>query len=356
MLHTIDVVIGLAVVMLFLSMGVTLVTQAILDAINHRAQALKDGLAELLKLVDVKIDAAAAKAIAGKVLHHELLTRPWMGVVGWRRAASTIHREEFTKLLLEMADSSPVAAGAAATPEQKLHASLVANGVPAPAEALAAIRLAAVQLEKTNPELSNSERANQAILQHAESAFVAKLNGWFDQTIDRVVDRFTASARLVTVLAAAIVAVGLQVDSVALVNRLSVDDKTRSALVEYAIANDLKPTDEPDPKWREKLNAAAGTDLIPLPDTSDYEDAPLEDWPGILLGKITLGVLLTIALLSLGAPFWYELLKNLLRLRSLVSAKDDTDRKERQTTQPAARMQTAAVASPGERGDLDAIG
>lgn len=361
MLHTIDVLIGLSVVMLSLSMAVTIVTQAILDGINHRAQALKDGLAELLKLVDVTIDATAAKAIAEQVLNHELLTRPWLGFLPWRRKTSTIHREELTKLLLEIAQPPP-AGQAPSTPAQKLHASLVANGVTAPGPTLEAIRLAAVQLEKTNPEMSNSERANQAILQHAESAFVAKLNGWFDQTIDRVIDRFTASARLITVIAAAIVAISMQIDSLALINRLSTDQATRTALVNYAASNlaKLEPGQAPDPDWREELTRAAGTDLIPV-DVA-YELAPPKDrWPIIKATLTTwpelpdVGVLLTIALLSLGAPFWYELLKNLLRLRSLVSAKDDTERKERQTSQVKTPT-TVVAANPGERGDLNAVG
>jgi hypothetical protein len=359
MLHNIDVLIGLSVVMLSLSMAVTIVTQTILDGINHRAKALKDGLAELLKLLDVTIDATAAKEIAVLVLNNELLTRPWLGFLPWRRPASTIHREEFTKLLLGIADPTPPAAGQEPTSAQKLHASLVANGIAAPGPTLDAIRLASVQIEKTNPEMSNSARANQAILQHAESAFIAKLNGWFDQTIDRVVDRFTASARLITVIAAAVVAISLQVDTVDLVNRLSTDDKARAALVTHAQKNleALKPGEVPDKQWREKLNQAAGTELIPLPDYSDFEEAAdLQEWLVTFFSKITFGVLLTIALLSLGAPFWYELLKNLLRLRSLVSAKDDTERKERQTSQTNTAATTVVVANPGERGDLNAIG
>ena len=44
-------------------------------------------------------------------------------------------------------------------------------------------------------------------------------------------------------------------------------------------------------------------------------------------------MLLTISLLSLGAPIWYEVLKNLIGLRSLVARKDDLQRAIRQTSQ-----------------------
>ena len=43
------------------------------------------------------------------------------------------------------------------------------------------------------------------------------------------------------------------------------------------------------------------------------------------------GVLLTSLLLSLGAPFWYSALKQMLQLRSVVAARDDEQRAARQT-------------------------
>jgi hypothetical protein len=48
-----------------------------------------------------------------------------------------------------------------------------------------------------------------------------------------------------------------------------------------------------------------------------------------------LGMLLSLGLLSLGAPFWYEVLSNLIKLRSTIARKDEKARTERQTTQVA---------------------
>ena len=54
-------------------------------------------------------------------------------------------------------------------------------------------------------------------------------------------------------------------------------------------------------------------------------------------------MLLTAALLSLGAPIWYELLANLINLRSLVTQRDDQQRKDRQTNQAP----SVPLAAPG---------
>ena len=43
-------------------------------------------------------------------------------------------------------------------------------------------------------------------------------------------------------------------------------------------------------------------------------------------------MLTTALLLSLGAPFWYGALQNLLKLRSVLAQKDDVERQDRQTT------------------------
>jgi hypothetical protein len=52
-------------------------------------------------------------------------------------------------------------------------------------------------------------------------------------------------------------------------------------------------------------------------------------------------------LVSLGAPFWYDLLKKLVSLRSLLAKKDDEERKARETSQqPATASPTPPAAPP----------
>lgn len=78
------------------------------------------------------------------------------------------------------------------------------------------------------------------------------------------------------------------------------------------------------------------------------------------------GILLMWVLVSLGAPFWYDLLKKLLGFRSIVANKDDEERKVRQAEQtPPSTSPIASVPAQGsatvaggtdERGDLSATG
>jgi hypothetical protein len=68
------------------------------------------------------------------------------------------------------------------------------------------------------------------------------------------------------------------------------------------------------------------------------------DWSAI--GSHFWGVLFAWVLVSLGAPFWYDALKNLLKFRSLVAQKEDKSREERNTTQ--VRMAQTPAKSPDE--------
>ena len=387
MLKTVDVLIGLTVIILALSMAVTVITQTITTIINTRGRHLRRGLVDLLQQLDPGLTAELSKSVATTILRHPLVsgsTASVTGLLGGPRLGSVVHREEFTKLLMALAiDKAP--GGLTGTAKDALTKALIANGVDDPAQVLKNVRQMAMQLERASPELSHTARQNLAILHAAESDLVAKINNWFDQTMDRTSQRFTASTRLITFVGAFVVAFMLQVDTPAIVNRLSADEQLRQQLVKdaetlyenrqgaqtpagdtgtgavneagTASASALTTAEtEMAQKHRAMLSAAG---LVRLPSSGD---AWLE---GFTLTSV-LGMLLTALLLSLGAPFWYSVLGKLLQLRSVIAVKDDKQRADRQMTESTAATTAAAPGQPaqsaaanilaGERGDLGAIG
>jgi hypothetical protein len=74
------------------------------------------------------------------------------------------------------------------------------------------------------------------------------------------------------------------------------------------------------------IQELVGLNLVSLP--SDFDD-----WTNRASATNWLGVLLSAALLSLGGPFWYSMLQNLIKLRPMIVKKDDAQRLLRQTTQ-----------------------
>ena len=342
MLKSLDVLIGLAVIMLVLSMGVTMLTQFVTAVLNSRGRHLKRGLVDLLNQLDPALRqriGAAKEPIAGRIAD-AVLTHPLVSNTG-RRLGSVVHREELIRLLLYFADE-----GAPLEEDVKavLKQALVRNGIADPALTLRKIRDVTLQLEAANPQLAINTRQTLAILQEARSDFVAKINNSFDQSIDRVAQRFTASTRAITFMAALIVAAGMQVDVIGLVNRLSADDMLRQAFVTQAASIPaMAPAGAPSPA------AVAGSTeaVVPRP-TAEGIDlqymAFLAD-NGLITAAHTprqwmkrwgeiniLGVLVTSLLLTLGAPFWYSALGRLLLLRSVLAAKDDVQRASRRSS------------------------
>jgi hypothetical protein len=326
MFKSIDVLIGLTVIMLALSMAVTVMTQFVTAAINSRGHYLKRGLVDLLGQIDPGLDDRVAGEIAKAVLRNPLVSATW------GRLGSVIQREEFTKLLMHLASDE----ARYKFPEKEravLKAALARNGIEDPAATLKSVRAAALALELVSPELAANVRQNRALLQEAKSDLVAKVNGWFDQTVDRVSQRYTALTRGIVFVAAVLVAAALQVDAVLLVNRLAADDKLRAAFL--AQARNTPPaadagapaTSETEKIDREYLTFLNDNGLITVPRS-------LEEWQRHWKDVSPLGVATTALLLSLGAPFWHSALSRLLQLRSTLAQKDELQRAVRQGVEP----------------------
>jgi hypothetical protein len=341
-LKSIDVLIGLAVVMLVLSAAVTTITQFVLHIRQSKGKTLKVGIADLLQLIAPDVQRQCAERISDAVLKHPLVCR------GDGKLSETIHREELVKILLELSTATGTYKLEEAD-RKALQDALEANGVKDPATVLANARMLLLQLEKSHPQLSNAMRTDLALLQEAESSFLAKIHSWFDQTIDRTVDRFTITARKVTFCCAAGVVMFLQLDTIALINQLSMDGQLRNTLVQQAMGvNTTQPTAAPAttpqdmPAAAKQLRADldANRDQIQDLATLGLFRVPqnVGEWAkefqsGNIIMKIS-GLLVSMVLLSLGAPFWYNALKTLIGLRSVIADKDDVQRAQRQT-QPA---------------------
>ena len=363
MLKSVDILIGLTLVLLALSMAVTMITQAVTTVLNSRGRHLRRGLVDLLQQLDPALTETMSRSVATGILTHPLVSgsntpvtagSPLEAVtsridrirrsIGGPRLGNVVHREEFTKLLMAFAAGQGTGQLESAAKDALMKA-LKENGVDNPEQKLKDIRQAALRLEKSAPELSHMARQNIAILEAAESDFVAKIHNWFDQTMDRTSQRFTASTRAITFIGAFLVAFGLQVDTPALVNRLAADEKLREQFVTeakalYADQNAIdeaakqKPAESassPAPDAEEMARKyrvfLATNGLITFPSVGHKW---IEGYRNVNL----FGVLMTALLLSLGAPFWYSLLGRLLQLRSVLAVKDDVQRAERQLREP----------------------
>jgi len=396
MLKTLDILIGATTVLLLFSMAVTVITQAVTSFLDKRGKHLLAGLASLLQHLGIQ-SRDSAETIAKAVLTHPMVAAA-EGKLG-----TVVSREEFTTLLLDLARGQGAASleGDAKTVLQDL---LKQNGVADPGQTLSDIRKMALMLEVSNPEMANHMRSEMAIVRECATDYVAKINAWFDQTIDRVSQAFSKHAQRVTIAAAFVVVIAVQLDIIAVVDRLSIDDQFRAAVVGPVAAQLAKTMTQPSDAAAAQTapatpasnsaapptgSASAASSLPAGPPSAttgtDSQSKPQLDtqlYYNLLdgAGLVTLptnkewleriqdprrypGMILAVLLISLGAPFWYNILKDLLGLRSALAQKDDAQRAQRQVTQPASGQASTADPSPplsdslrGEQGDLTAVG
>lgn len=364
MLQYLDMSIAFAAVMLGVSVLVTALTQVVNAIFGMRGRSLLWGLESLLTYVDPDFKEHARK-IAEKILHHPLLSH-----TGGRRATA-VRREEFISLLEDtMSD-------------------------PSFNDAIGTAKAQRQPLMETNPSGARFHFKTP-------EEYRQKLNTWFDRVMDRVSERFALRARWVSVSFAALVALAFHLDSIALLEKFSSDVELRTSLVQsadalLAHADDalalsssaytetvvrLKANNEAAQRLGvppELFTAAAARDWIRTQIGDSLQAAPLiqeynkildtilrekigqwmnvadsirsdfnnarfqlipKPYPGLQYQpREILGVILSSILLSLGAPFWYNLLKTLSNLRPRVAQIIQREKDEGQErTNPAPKV------------------
>lgn len=316
MLDTLETLIAFATVMLGASLLITILTQMVSAVLGSRGTNLRWGLVQLLKAVQPDMDDRAVRTTVEHVLTHPLISDSTMcrlrrrfPILSRWGMASTIRVEELVEILGRLSTS------ARATPEAKgaAVAAAATGGLVGPATVSIGTQ-ADPALDEIAPHLGDIAR-------------------WFNSAMDRTAQRFAMYMRIWTVVFAVALAFALQLDSFDLLKRISTDSKLRTGLAaSYATMSETAakviPTDQNKATVEELQREAgsvraeleaAGFDVIP----KDYREWRIKEhfW----------GILFSIAMLSLGAPFWFNALKSLCNLRPVLANKEASER----TTSPA---------------------
>jgi hypothetical protein len=161
---------------------------------------------------------------------------------------------------------------------------------------------------------------------------VARLERWFDATMDRCSGRFRRRARLASLLSGLAVAALLNVDSLEIASALYSDTHLRLAVVAQSEAEGQVPIG--------RRAADRGPNVMSIPVESGTLPLGWENsrfaarahwaehawsqpafWLGPVLMKI-LGLAVTALAGSLGAAFWFDALRRMLMLRTSLASKD----------------------------------
>ncbi len=137
-----------------------------------------------------------------------------------------------------------------------------------------------------------------------------RIAGWFDQSMDRAAGVYKRKMQYISLAIGLILAVAVNADSVQVARSLWSDALLRSQIAQSAAA------------WAESGEPRELADVLeemrPLPIGWSFEAAK-EDTPwyasGYTIFAKIFGLLLTGAAVSLGAPFWFDLLSKFTKVR-----------------------------------------
>ena len=275
-----EVALGLLFIYLLLSLVCSALNETVAGWLAMRAKNLEQGIRNLL-------DDPGGSALARELYEHPLVKA--LGKDRGARKPSYLPARVFSTALLDMLEISSQEEG----PKR-----------------FAQMREAIDRLE--SPELKKSLRT---LLDEAEGnvlEFRAKLEGWFDDAMDRVSGWYKRKVQLVLLGLAAVLTIGLNADTLEMGAALLRDDAARAALVagaeRYAENSRQDGAAEPVSEL-ERLSKEIQRSRMPLGWTG------LPDGIGRWFSKIA-GLVLTVFAVSLGAPFWFDLLNKISSLRS----------------------------------------
>jgi hypothetical protein len=132
------------------------------------------------------------------------------------------------------------------------------------------------------------------------------IEGWFNDTMDRVSGWYKRRTQLWTFLLAALLTIGMNADTVQAARKLWIAPTLRSTVVENAKGQAASP-----PASGQTVSDAQLAQLGQLVGWQAVVDYSALAWIERLLGWV-----LTICAVSLGAPFWFDTLNRIVNIRA----------------------------------------
>lgn len=275
----IDVALGLMLFYIVLSLVVSSVQEWLASALGMRAKNLRAGIENLID------GPGPGSAFARQVYDHPLIKN----LAKDKKLPSYIAPETLSAVLLEVVAQDTL---------KKSYSACT----------LEEIRDLASKIESEHP----LRRVLDAFVDQTndlQESLKQRVAGWFDEGMTRVSGWYKRKVKIWLVLISSAVTILMNASSVQVAKELWCNDALRTELAHQAqqmAGQGPKPIKEGDLKQLRSFPIGWSTESdgsIKLPDG-------WVDWVGMFLGW-----LVTVAAVSLGAPFWFDLLSKIAKLR-----------------------------------------
>jgi hypothetical protein len=309
--QVLEVAIGLVLMYLLLSLICSSIREGIEALWKTRAGDLQCGIGELLQ-------DREGVGLARALYEHPLVYGLFKGAYTpgkTRNLPSYIPSRNFAVALLDIVARGPSApAGAAA-------------GVPA-AGAIASTALSVESLRAAVVKLQNApvQRALLTAIDTAQGDLgraQANVAAWFDSSMDRVSGWYKRRSQAIIFAVGLGLTVVVNADTLTVVESLVQDDAIRKAVIAEAGAVRDGSMTQADAEARyaklKGLGFPVGWNLGARCDLACIAKAVKDTAPAHIPGW-----LLTAFAISLGAPFWFDVLKRFMEVRSTIKPKEKT--------------------------------
>ena len=361
-----DVAIGMVFIYLLLSLLCTATNEFIELLLKKRATDLERGIRELLS----PDSPSGAKDIVEKIYNHPLVNGLYGGTYkksGIESALRYIKRTQlpsyiparnFALALMDIVLPSTV--GGEQSGATGATSPVSAAAPPPTSASTALVPLSALRNELQKVDNPQVQRALTTLIDAAAGDVArvrANIEDWYNSSMDRVSGWYKRRTYVTVLVLGFLAAIAFNADSVLMVRRLASDRALRDSLVQSAIlyaqeaakpsateaattssTAPATPTPSPKPCWE----AACANDQnspqcrlkkaqceiqgLGLPIGWHSETDPRLSWNDRKLTEHVqdhlFGWLLTSLAISLGAPFWFDVLNKFIVIRSTVKPKE----------------------------------
>jgi hypothetical protein len=320
---TLELAIGLVFLYVVVALVCSTVNEAISTAVGLRARFLQLGILNVLSGSTATTDAGIQTA--RRFYSHPLvqgLIRPGRGPEPsldptavekwWRRPPypSYLPSRTFVVALTDLAETSE---GLKAVDEQEAKA------------AAERMKAAAAGLERSLAAIPNTQLSEALLALYRSAgrdaaAFTHAVEQWFDDAMERVSGWYKRRVQLILACIAAVIVVLLNADTLAAGRVLWRDDAVRAAVVKKAESTaEGQLSDVELDREVQKLDLPLGWEF-------SFGDEPTQ-FPNDVVAWLAklLGLSLTIGAALLGAPFWFDLLSKITRVRATGAPPPATD-------------------------------
>jgi hypothetical protein len=151
-------------------------------------------------------------------------------------------------------------------------------------------------------------------------AFRTRVQTWYDDAMDRAAGVYKRFVQYTLLIIGLLMAIALNADVISIADTLWYDKNMRdvvsAAATEYMKANPQPQTAlTSDAAEQQVKQAGTLVGKLPLPVGWDTTSSDTSTSTGLLVARKILGFLLTAFAISLGAPFWFDLLQTVANLR-----------------------------------------